>query len=194
MKKLVLAALAASTAIASPAMAQSASGTVNITGNVQPKCLVVTSGGAATDQFTANVNLGNLAAADGTLATDLSSRFSANGGSQLQARVVCTSAAPTIAVDADPIVADTATAVAGYADTINYDAIVALTTVGANNGPFVNDSADPAGAAVLIGSRMANAATNVSITANDFRTAAPTDLLVADTYTGKITIEIAPGA
>lgn len=199
MKKIVIAALAASAAcIAAPAAAQSAdaTGTVNITGSVGDKCIVVTSGGAAGQTFGGTVALGDLAAADGTLATDLETRFNAAGNNAaLQARVVCTTAAPKISVNADPITAQTNTAPAnsGYDDSVDFQANVALTTVGQNNGPFSNDSASAPGASAAIGSRLANSATNVVITATNFRTSALSDLLVADpSYKGTITVVISP--
>lgn len=193
MKKLALLAAAASAvAIASPAMAQSVTGTVNITGYVNDKCIVV-SGTGVDDEFGTTVALGDLAAANGTMATDLATRFSTIGGAGLSAKVVCTTAAPKISVDADAITAATATASTGYDNSIDFTARATLTTTGTNNGPFDNDSANAAGAATAIGSRLANTATNITISALNFRTNAATDLLVADTsYTGKITVVISP--
>jgi hypothetical protein len=53
MKKLIIAALAAGTAFtATPAMAQNATGTVNITGSVAGKCAVVNSSNTAVGDFT----------------------------------------------------------------------------------------------------------------------------------------------
>lgn len=193
MKKFVLlAAVASAAAFASPAAAQSATGTVNITGHVDAKCIVVTGTGTS-GTFGTNVDLGDLAAADGTLATDLASRFTSTGGTALSAKVVCTGAAPTISVNADTLTASAATATTGYDNSIDFTARATLVTVGQNNGPFENSSAAAAGTAVAVGSRLANQATNVTISAFGFQTNSPTDLLAADpTYSGKITVVIAP--
>lgn len=190
MKKLVMIALAASTVIASPAFGQTVTGTVDITGSVAPKCLVVPGAGST---FGTTVNFGELALADGTLRTDLATAFSATAG--LEARVVCTSASPTIAVNATPL-ATTATADTGYDNSIDFTARVLVDTTTTNDVLFTNDSADPDGSAVAIGGRVANnGGNNVTIEANNFRTGALTDLLVASpTYTGQIVVVIAPGS
>ena len=69
MKKIVLTALAATTAfIAMPAAAQTVTGTVTLTGSVAPKCSV-NPGAAST--FSASVNFGELSQANGTLRAGL---------------------------------------------------------------------------------------------------------------------------
>lgn len=194
MKKLAYLSVAAASlfAIASPAAAQDVTGTVNITGSVAPKCLVVPGSGST---FGTTVALGELAQADGTLATDLATRFSSIGGTALEARVVCTSAAPTIAVDATEITSATA-ATTGYANRIDYTAHVFVDTTSASDVEFTNSSTGAALAATPIGGRVANnGSNNILITATDFATPAATDLLVAATdYTGQIVVVIAPGA
>ena len=173
--------------IATAASAQSVTGTVNITGSVAPKC-AVTQGGGGT--FSSTVALGELAQADGRLATDLAARFAAS----LQASVVCTAAAPTIAVDATEITSATASAT-GYANRIDFIARVAVDTVTQTGVPFTNDSRNAAGTATPIGARIANNSNNIRITATDFGTAQASDLLVAaNDYSGRISIVIAPGA
>ena len=194
MKKLAYLSVAAASlfAIASPAAAQDVTGTVNITGTVAPKCLVVPGAG---DDFGTTVALGELAASDGTLATDLSTRFSSIGGTGLEARVVCTSAAPTISVDATEITSATA-ATSGYANRIDYTAHVFVDTTSTSDVEFTNSSTGAALAATAIGGRLANnGGNNILITATNFATPAATDLLVAATdYTGQIVVVIAPGA
>lgn len=195
MKMNILFALTAvsALAIAAPASAQNVTGTVDITGTVAAKCLVVP--GAASTFGTAvgmPVALGELAAADGTLATDLATRFTTIGAGALSARVVCTSAAPTIAVDADTITSATAME-AGYSNVIDFTANVAVTTTTGAAGPFTNDSSGAAGAATAIGGRLANNGTNnITISASGFTAGAGNPLLVAGSYAGKITVLIAP--
>lgn len=196
--KNLLKILAAGTAlIAAPAMAQTVTGTVNITGNVSGKCLVVPGSGNA---FGGTVPLGELADGTGKMRTDLATTFNAVGNAAaLNARVVCTSAAPTISVDADPITAQNAATPAsgsGYDNSIDFQANVAVvTTTGPVVTPFTNDSAAAAGVDTLIGGRLANnGSDNITITASNFRTNGGGDLLVADTdYRGKITVVIKPG-
>ncbi len=185
MKKIALIAMTAAAAIASPAMAQTAvTGTINLTGSVAAKCFVVPGSGST---FGETVAFGELAQADGTVRTDLATAFATRS-----ATVKCTSAAPTISVDSTAL-ATTAPGGAGYDNSIDFTASVAVTTTGANAGPFTNDSANAALAATAIGSPLANSASNINITTSNYRTNTATDLLVASpTYTGSIVIVIAP--
>ena len=190
--KFMLMALGAGSmiALAAPAAAQNVTGTVNITGSVAPKCLVVPGAGST---FGTTVALGELADTTGKLRTNIATDFNAAAG--LTARVVCTTAAPTISVNADPITAATATG-GGYDNSIDFTASVAVTTTTGPAGPFTNDSAAAAGADTLVGGRLANnGSDNIAISASNFRTNTAADLLSADpTYTGKITVVIKPGA
>lgn len=185
-------ALAASAVIASPAAAQTVTGTVDITGTVAPKCIVVPGAGST---FGTTVALGELAQADGTLRTDLATDFSSIGGAGLVTRVVCTTANPTIAVNATAL-ATAAPADSGYDNSIDFTARVLVDTTTTNDVLFTNDSADPDGSAVLIGGRLANnGGDNITIEASNFRTGALTDLLVAsNAYSGQIVVVIAPGS
>ena len=198
MKKILLTALAAASALAlaGPAAAQSVTGVVNITGNVDAKCIVANDGDpAGSDAFGGTVALGDLAQADGTMATDLATRFNAVGNNgQLQYKIVCTSAKTNVSVDADPIVAATAVAQPGYANRIDYEANVAVTLVGGAGTPIVSDSADAAATATTYNDRLAAGNPNIVVTAGDFRTANLTDILLADTYAGKITIVVSPAS
>lgn len=199
MNRILLTALAAAPAlaIATPVAAQTVTGVVNITGNVDSKCIVATPGnptGPAT--FGGTVALGNLAQANGTLATDLATRFNAAGNNtQLQYKIVCTSANTNVSVDADPILAATGLAQPGYANRVDYKAHVAVTLVSGPGAPLASDSSDAAATSVNYPNRLAVTTTNVAVTANTFRTPNLTDILVADaSYTGKITIVVSPGA
>jgi hypothetical protein len=188
MKKIVLLALAASTvAVATPAAAQ-VTGTITLNGSVAEKCLVVPGAGST---FGGIISLGELAQADGTLRTGIAA--DANASPFMVARVVCTSATPTISVDTTAL-ATLAPGAAGYDNSIDFNASVALVTTGANLGPFANDSASAPLAATAVGSRLANnGGDNITITTSNFRTGAATDLLVASpTYTGSIVVVISP--
>ncbi|HEY5712494.1 MAG TPA: hypothetical protein VIT38_11420 [Allosphingosinicella sp.] len=194
MKKFVLTAVAAGSAfIATSAPAQTVSGDVTITGSVAPKCLVVTGGTPNGTNFAGTIPLGELAQASGILRTGLTADFNTGGG-LLNFQVVCTSARPTVTVDANPIVAATAAASAGYANTIHYNAAV---TFDESPGPaetVQNDSLINAAATSLqLANRLATGATNIHIAGSNFRTPNATDVLVADpVYTGHLLITIAP--
>ena len=197
MRKILLTALGAASAIAfaTPAAAQSVTGVVNITGNVDSKCIVVDDGNPTGADFGGTVALGNLAQANGTMATDLATRFNAVGNNgQLQYKIVCTSAKTNVSVDADPIVAATAVAQSGYANRIDYQANVAVTLVGGAGAPVQNDSAAAAATATTYNDRLAANNPNIVVTASNFRTANLTDILLADSYAGKITIVVSPAS
>ena len=200
MKKLVLAAMAAASmvALAGPAAAQSVTGTINITGSVGSKCTVIPSGGGTSSTFGATVALGELAQADGSLKASgtLAALFNAGGDgtSAMAFRVVCTSSAPTVAVDATQITTGAGdNATAGYANRIDYQANVGLTLVSGSQ-TVSNDSASAATDPTSLTGRLAGTGNNVVVTAQDFRTASGHDLLEAGSYTGQVVVTIAPGA
>lgn len=198
MRKIILLALAASAAAAAtPASAQVA-GTINLSGKVDPKCLVLPGNGAAFGP-SATIQLGELADATGKLRASSTIETQINGTAGTTARVVCTSAAPTISVDATEL-ATTALSATGYDNSIDFNAKVVVTRViGAtiDSATFNNDSSAAPLGATAIGGRVANnGSDNIVITTNNFRTNNPTtDLLVASpTYTGSIVVVISPGA
>jgi type 1 fimbria pilin len=196
MKKIILAALAAGSALVSTAAsAQSTSGEVHITGTVADKCVVTATGTPPAGSFGGSVSLGALDAADGKLknSATLASSFAAAGASHLSYRVVCTTPKTTVTVNADDLVNTTATVSDGYANTVHYKANVALTMVGGNEA-LSNDSKDvPAGSSSTYTKRMSTAGgSNISVTADTFRTPDLNDVMLAGTYNGKITITLAP--
>lgn len=192
MKKLAIIALAASAAIATPAMAQSV-GTVIINGSVADKCSVIN--GVTPTTWGTTVNLGELAKADGTLKTsaDLSTAFNTAAGGAQNARVVCTSANPKITVNADPLVAGTA-AVTGYTNTVHFQADVTVSKATTPATTYTNDSTAAVSGPTAIGDRLAASGTNVAIATSNWRTTpSGSELLVADTnYAGQIVVTIAP--
>ncbi|MGN6357479.1 MAG: hypothetical protein ACTHLU_08375 [Novosphingobium sp.] len=186
MKKIALLALAASTAaIATPSMAQTVTGTINMTGTVAPKCTV---SGQDPTAFSDTVQFNELAATNGTLRSGLATDFGTRSAS-----VVCTTATPKITVWAKPLAA-TATAPSGYANSIDYTASVAVSTTGANAGPFTDVSTGGAtGPTTIGGGRLSNAANNINITTANYNTNGNnTDILVADSYVGSVVVTITP--
>lgn len=198
MNKILLTALAAASALAlaSPAAAQSVTGTVNITGSVAPKCQVIASGGGTSSTFGATVALGELSQSNGLLRTDADLTAAFNGGGTgsavLTFRVVCTTAAPAVTVDANPIVA-AALAPSGYANRIDYAATSTFSLVGPASQPVSNDSTAAAATAAVLTNRLTGTGDNVVITATNFRTPNLTDIMVADgSYAGSIVVTISP--
>ncbi|QIL01365.1 hypothetical protein G7078_00175 [Sphingomonas sinipercae] len=136
MNKIALAVVLSATALsATPAMAQQVSGTVNVTGTVAGRCSVVESGAEKTT-FTGNIDLGRLDAADGTLRSELTSSTTASpaDAKKVTARVVCTSANPTIGVSATKLaIANAGDAGVGYANVIDYVAALRVKTASSTN-------------------------------------------------------------
>lgn len=193
MKKIALIVMTAAAAIATPAMAQTTNvtGTINITGNVAPKCFVL-NGEAVGSTFTANVPMGELAQADGTLkdSTTLSNTFASVGGAALDARVLCTSATPSVSVKAEPLV-NTAPAPAGYDNTVDYRADVAFSLVGGTTQNVNDPSTDAVATTDTLTARLNGTGTNVRVRTSNWLASGT---LVSGGYAGKITVEIAPGA
>lgn len=197
MKKIALLALAASTAaIATPSMAQTVTGTINISGSVANKCTVV-NGATTSATFGTTINMGELADADGTLlpTATLSTTFGTQTGAAASARVVCTTLNPTVAIDADPLVNTTA-APTGYVNTVHFDAKATVSKSGGTTADFTNDSTGAATAAAPLGGALAATGTNVAISTSNWRTISNSgQQMVAGAYNnGKIVVTIAPGA
>jgi hypothetical protein len=186
MKKLVLAALAASAAfIATPAAAQTVTGTITMTGSVAAKCFVMPGAGST---FSDSVNLGELAQADGTLRSSASLATDFDAGVD-DFQVLCTSANPEVTVTANPLASATS-APSGYDNSIDYVAHAQFTLVSGSATVSDSTTAGSTGPTPL-GGRLNGTGTNVHITADTF---SATGVLVAATdYTGTIVVLIAPG-
>lgn len=191
MKKIVLLALAASTAaVATPAFAQTVTGTITLEGSVGDKCLVLPGAG---NTFGDTIDLGELAGSAGTLRADIATEV--NDNPAMETRIVCTTANPMISVTTTAL-ATSAPSVDGYDNSIDFDTSVDVTTIGGTYlGPFTTATNSAPLASTAIGGRLANnGGNNVTITTSDFRTDEETDLLVADlNYSGSIVVVIAPG-
>lgn len=195
MKKIALLALAASTAaLATPVMAQTVTGTINITGSVANKCSVV-NGSDTSNSWGTSIDMGELSGADGTLlsSSTLSSTFNTLAGANRIARVVCSTLNPTIAVNADPLVNSTA-AVTGYVNTVHFQADVLVAKATTASQTYSNDSNAAAGSATALGDALAATGNNVTITTSNWRTISNSgQQMVAGNYAnGKIVVTIAP--
>lgn len=195
MKKIALIAMTAAAAIATPAMAQTTTptdvtGTINITGTVAPKCFVL--GTAVGSTFGTTVAMGELSKDDGTLksSADLSSKFNSEGGTALDARVLCTSASPQVSVFAEPLV-NSVSAPAGYDNSVDYSADVTFSLVGGTDQLVSDSSVDATDTDATLTARLNGTGTNVEVRTSNW---AADGVLVSGSYAGKITVVVAPGA
>ena len=192
MKKIVLLALAASTvAVATPAFAQ-VTGTVNITGSVADKCQVTP---VLAGNYLTTRNLSELSQADGTLelSATLATRFGVAGTTAPAFRVVCTTAAPKVTVEASPLLHTTPglqALASGYTGTVNYTADVKVTTTAALP-ETVSDTTASGTTVLTLSNRLAASNNNVEITTSAFNTAASA-LLNAGGYSGQIVVTVSP--
>lgn len=132
-------------AAANPAAAQSVSGTVTITGTVGDKCIVTDTGDDPNTDFGGIIDLGALDATDGTL-RPIGTILASSNLTNLGFRVVCTTAAPRVAVTAAPMVNPAAAATTGYANTVHFTADANFSVVGGtNNYEVVTDGTATAG-------------------------------------------------
>lgn len=190
--RMLLGAAGALTLMAAPAMAQSVSGDVTITGSVASKCTVI--GGASASTFADTISLGELAGQDGALRTDLTGSASAGSAAF---RVNCTQAGATIDVDAETMVnGDVATAPANYSRAIDYSADLVAEIAGGSTETVTDASSNPAATSrTLTGQYLANAADNIQVQVHSFQTVgAATDLLTAGDYEGHVLVTITPGS
>jgi hypothetical protein len=204
MKKIVLAALAATTAIiATPAAAQTVTGTVNVTGSVANRCSVVLPGGASSATFTGTIGLGALDDPDGTLRDNLQASTTASpaDGLHVLTRVVCNTAAPvvTISATAMQIAGGTLTGATGYSDTVHYTAQVGVTdTASAVQFRRYNTllAAAPAGSVATGALTLPISAApgnNVDVSVfNMHSEGADTNILAAGSYLGVVTVTVSP--
>jgi hypothetical protein len=192
MKKLALSAIVAASALAAtPAFA--VDGTVIISGNVASKCLV-TKAGTPTPDFGGTVALGDLAnTADGTLTPNLDATFNAAGTTQLDFRVVCTSANTSVSVTANPL-ATAAPAATGYSNRVDYTADVTFSLVSGDQTLSDSSAGAVSATSTIYGSRLATGATNVQVRSSAFNTAAAgaNAVMMAGTYGGSVQINITP--
>lgn len=169
------------------AFAQSATGTINLTGTVTPKCAVA--GGQNASVFSGAIGLGELSAQNGQLRPDLTGGTVAGASQSFQ--VVCNSATPTVKLSASPLTGNAAGAApAGYSKVINYTATVDVVQ-SSGSFPQLTQTSNNAQASQALTAPIANAANNVTVGANSFNTASGAILMSGD-YAGTITVEISP--
>lgn len=184
MKKFAMLIVAGAAAFASPAAAQTVSGSITLTGTVGAKCFVLPGSGSS---FSDAVDFLALDKADGTLRTGLATDFGTKSFT-----VKCNSANPLLTIQASSL-ATAATAPTGYDNSIDYTAKLDVdTTAGVGAGTVSDSSAVAGSTSASAGAPLANAANNVRVTTSGYATNTATDILVAGTYNGLILITIAP--
>lgn len=185
MKKIAPIAMAAAAIFAAPAMAQNASGTVQVGGSVAGKCSALT-------PITGSITLNELALANGTVDGAFSSQT--NGLSRAFS-VVCTSANVAITVSSDALNnATDATTLGGYTGRVHYTSTLSADKAGGGTATAAYTTADslPLASTSPLGSRLANAANNLTVTVSAGHTTNAADLLKAGSYTSTIAITVSP--
>lgn len=185
MKKFAALALLATAAIATPAMAQSASGTILVTGMVPGKCTALT-------PISGTITLNDLSTTTGTV----NSAFSAQtGGLSRSFTVVCTSANASISVSSDALnnATDNTTG-SGYTGRVHYTSTLDANKAGGGTATAIYTSADilPAATTVALGDRLAAGANNITVTVSNGTTTNSGDVLKAGSYSSTIAITVAP--
>lgn len=185
MKKLALIALTASSAIATPALAQSATGSVVVNGSVAAKC-------TASPTISGTISLNELALADGTIDSAFTSQ---TGGLTRSFSVVCTSASPTITVSSTALNNTTdATTGNGYTGRVHYTSTLVAdkATTGTATAVYTTLDTPPAPTSTALGAPLKNAPSNVRVTVSNGSTTNLGDLLKTGSYTSTITITVSP--
>lgn len=186
MKKIALIALAASAvAIATPAAAQNASGSVIVNGTVAAKC-------TALPDLDDTITLNELALANGTV----DSAFSSNSGGLTRSFTVkCTGATPSITVSSNSLNNATSnTTENGYTGRVHYTSTLVAdkATTGTATAAYTSADALPVATTTNLGAPLKNAADNVRVTVSAGTTTNASDLLKAGSYTSTISIIVSP--
>lgn len=173
---------AAAPALANPAGGTPATGSVNVTGSVAPKC--------SSSSFSSNIVLNELAKTDGTLDTTLSSAANTSVGFTVQ----CSSANPTIQLSATRLVNGTTGASTGYTDTIDYTATATASKAGGGMTPvsYTTAVALPAATSTAIGDRIATTGPNLVVGVSNAHLQNITDHLTAGNYAATISVTVSP--
>lgn len=158
--------------LASPATAQDATGTVDISGTVAGRCLFTTDN--------ATITLGELAL-PGTDANAGKLKASVIDGRNATLVGWCNNAASTMEVEATKLV-NSANAATGFTNSIDYLATASANAVDASDTTTVAGAGDPADVGMFTG--------DILVTLSQ----ASTDggLLVAGDYTGQVTVTLKP--
>ena len=181
MKKLILLAVPAAL-VASPAFAQSATGSVGVSGVVSGRC-------AALTPITGNFNLGELAQNDGTVDSAFSNHVDPLSK---QFTIVCTSADAQVTIEATPLdnTGDNTTG-SGYTGRVHYTATTVFQRVSGTH-TYIHNTKVGGVLSAPLGGRLAATPNNVTLSVSNGSTDNTGDQLKAGNYSGAITITDAP--
>jgi hypothetical protein len=177
---------------AQPASAQTASGQVDITGFVSPRC---GSTYAGSPTFNGEMQLGELAQSNGQLQSVLATSTTASPAAEVHFAIGCSAAAKTVTFSASRLSNPLAAPFSTFSNDIDYTAEIkiALAEGGFLTADYRTAASAPAATVLSTSQIFANQLDNfgVRIFALEPETA-PTNLLVAGNYTGAITITVSP--
>jgi len=190
MRHLTLPAIViAGLALAPQATTQDATGTIDVRGTVAGRCsFASTSGGGST--FTGAIDLGELAAADGTLRPDL--QTPTVPGKQVSFGVTCNTGAPSVELKSTRLQMGVGAPPSGYANVIDFTTTADITTTGgATPVNYTTAASPPAPTTVILTNPLSNLANNVMVRVHSFATS-PGAILTSGAYNALITITIRP--
>jgi hypothetical protein len=193
MKRILFAAAAvAALGMSTHAFAQSATGTITVTGTVTGSCSVVTGGSGSA--FSGTIALGELDdTTTGYLKSALTSATPVTGASQ-NFQINCNSGNPTIDVKATRL-STTGSSSGGYSANIDYTADVTATKAagGTKLYSYTTAATLPADNNSQLGDRLANAPANIVVAARSFAAEnGATSILDAGSWSSTITVVISP--
>ena len=185
-------AAVAGLAMATAASAQTATGTIGVTGNVTTMCAVVTGGSG--NAFSGTIALGQLNAANGTILSTLSGSTSGAAAGSQSFRINCNGADASIDMSASRL-STTGATIAGFSKNIDYstDLVANLASGSSKTFTYTTAAALPSDTIGTLGGRLANAAGNITV---KIYALTPenglTSQLEAGNYGSTITVSITP--
>lgn len=176
------------------AQAQTATGTIGVTGTVTAKCVVITGGPAGGSTFGGTINLGTLNASDGTLLSTLTGATPVAGATSTF-QVNCSGTKTAIDLSATRMNNPAGATEAGYSANIDYTTDAKFLEVGGGSETFnyTTAASAPLHTTATLANRLANSVGDVTVDVrglsaeNGFQS-----ILEAGTFTGTITLLISP--
>ncbi|HEY3811684.1 MAG TPA: hypothetical protein VGL66_00540 [Caulobacteraceae bacterium] len=193
MKRILFAAAAiAALGMSTHAFAQTATGTITVTGTVTGSCSVVTGGSG--NAFGGTIALGELDdTTTGYLQTGLEGATPVSGATQ-SFQINCNSGNPTVALSATRL-STTGSSTGGYSANIDYTADVTAAKAGGGTTLYHYTTAAslPVASSGQLGDRLANTPANIVVDARSFAAEnGATSILDAGSWSSTITVVISP--
>lgn len=172
MKKLAICIAAPLALAAMPALAQNATGTVNINGSVAGRCLFTTP--------SQTIDLGELALPGTDTAAGRLDLTKVNGQSTTLVGW-CNNSAASMTVEATKLT-NPASAASGFTNSIDYRATATANSISATDTTTVAGAGSPSNVGMFAG--------NIGVSLSD--ATSDSSILVAGSYTGLVTVTLAP--